>query len=278
MAAPDVYGLTWIRSFPLNVANQGLITAHVAERVTPEFEAAVAVARAPLAAAGLRMVSGDYRRHGLGKHWRGAMCWEPATGIDSSALAAAMGEAALSPDQRQAREDEAEREKRQKERDFQAMRARTAVTSLREAVTDYPWALAKDRPLAERVVAAGDLGDVHPEEALEISRRAWRVFRSTHRKIEEWPLDKCHVEKAAAREFRAAALDACRHLTSLDADRAQVRNRKGWSTSTTFAGHLLAGMPELGEREAAYAAELLHQHRRQLPPAVASALYGEVTA
>lgn len=82
-----------------------------------------------------------------------------------------------------------------------------------------------------------------------------------------------YVERASLPGVPAAAREACLHLTALDADRAQEPNRRGWSPSTTYAGHLLAGMDAFGTRETVYALKLLHQHRRQLPPGLRATLF-----
>ncbi len=270
MPAPDVYGLLWTHTGTLRSASAGTVTAHFAEP-TPAFEAAVAVAREALVRAGLHMTSGDYSRHGLGRVWRGAMYWEGVA--DSSALAEALAEAALTPAQRQARADEAEAREEEEWQAFHARRARGAVEDIQRIVRDYPWALAKDRAAAEHIAAAGDLRGMGTEAALEMARRAYRVQGSTRRRLEEWPMGAAQVERAALPGVAAAAHEACRYITSLDADRASVRNRKGWSPSTTYAGHLLAGMETLRERETVYALDLLHQYRRQIPPALAALLF-----
>ena len=156
---------------------------------------------------------------------------------------------------------------------WESRRVDDAIGKMRMWVEEHPWALAADRELAERIAATGDLEGLSAERVFDVHDRAGRVYGSTTRRLREWPMNAFLVSLAARPEVRATAHEACRLLTAMDADRAQVRNRKGWSPSTTFPGHLLAGMDALGERETVYAIELLHKHRRQLPPAMAAVLF-----
>lgn len=147
------------------------------------------------------------------------------------------------------------------------------VGDVRKMLAKCPWAFARDREAAEAIAASGNLGPHRPDDVREMLERAGRIYGSTRRRLEEWPLGAAYVERASLPGVPAAAREACRYLTALDADRAQEPNRRGWGSSTTFAGHLLAGMEAFGLRETVYALELVHKHRRQLPPGLRATLF-----
>ncbi|WP_091714003.1 hypothetical protein [Methylobacterium phyllostachyos] len=158
-----------------------------------------------------------------------------------------------------------------------------ALKRIRDGLAKHAWAFAKDRDAAEAIAAAGNLGPHTPDAVHEIARHAAGVYFSQCRRMREWPLGAAYVARAEMPGVPAAVHEACQFLTALDADRAQDRNRRGWSTTTTFAGHLLAGMAreEIGLRETVYGLELVHKHRRQLPPHIRTILFagagGELT-
>ncbi len=156
---------------------------------------------------------------------------------------------------------------------WEARQAASLVEETRKTLAARGWSFARDREAAEAIAASGNLGPHTLEEAQGILHRAGRIYGSTRRRLEEWPLGAAYVERASMPGVPAAAREACQYLTALDTDRAQEPNRRGWSPSTTYAGHLLAGMPEYGLRETVYALELVHKHRRQLPPALRATLF-----
>lgn len=147
------------------------------------------------------------------------------------------------------------------------------VKDARRLAALCPWAFARNREAAEAIAASGNLGPHTLDEVKGILDRAGRIYGSTRRRLEEWHLGAAYVERASMPGVPAAAREACLYLTALDADRAQEPNRRGWGSSTTFAGHLLAGMGAFGLRETVYALELVHKHRRQLPPTLRATLF-----
>ena len=62
-----------------------------------------------------------------------------------------------------------------------------------------------------------------------------------------------HLTRVAVPEARTIVLQGCRYLSGLDGDRAVEENGIGWSKTTSWTGHWLAGHEALDEREAAVA-------------------------
>lgn len=149
------------------------------------------------------------------------------------------------------------------------------VAMIQKRLARYPWAFAANREAAEAIGAAGNLGPHTSGRAAEMASHADGVYFSQCRRIREWPMRAAYIARAEMPGVPAAVHEACQYLTALDADRAQDRNRKGWSPSTTFSGHLLAGMKreEIGLRETVYGLQLVHKHRSQLPPHIRTTLF-----
>lgn len=81
--------------------------------------------------------------------------------------------------------------------------------------------------------------------------------------------------RAADPAVRVAALEACRVLSSRDADWAAVQNSEGWSQATTWTGHVLSERQALDQGEASHALALVHGHRLQLADELCVRLFGE---
>ena len=75
-------------------------------------------------------------------------------------------------------------------------------------------------------------------------------------------------------EIRAIVLQGCRHLSGLDADRAAEDNGVGWSKTTSWTGHWIAGHEALDDQAAAVGLGLLRIHQRQLDEAIQQRLFG----
>ena len=152
-------------------------------------------------------------------------------------------------------------------------RAAPIRKELADVATRHPWQLG--RQLAEARRLLDDAGwrewDCRAAERLLSNARGNNV-RAAHC-LEGHAMPHWHA-RAADPLVRAAALEACRHLSSLDTDWAADRNSVGWSSATCWAGHSLSERRELDQGAAGHALALLHLNRRQLTDSHRAALFG----
>ncbi len=145
-----------------------------------------------------------------------------------------------------------------------------------EAVPDLRWAFTDSSVYAavEEVVARGEWTDADYEAVSDALHSASGIAGSARERVRK-PFRKW-MERAADRAVQAAALEACRLLSGLDEDWASEANGVGWSQSTTYNGHALAGQDELDQAHASQALRALHGHRRQLPRELRLRLFGDL--
>lgn len=215
----------------------------------------------------------------LGFSWDGGIpvCWEPIPAPVPYAFDEAIAAA-------EAVADSAERAR---ERDRMAAveaewaangAARAeAIEALRACLATRAWAWSKrKRSLTESL-----LGDRPSDRDARLAKElvdeveylvAGITLRLGQERIEEW------WERARLADIRTAVHMACRVLSSMDADRATVRNDRGWSAAHSHVGHVLASLPVLGQSEASHALRAVWAHRRQITPELRLAVFGSAEA
>jgi hypothetical protein len=191
---------------------------------------------------------------------------EPARRAVEAALAAVAAE-------------QAERARREEERVAAevarcASRARPIRRDLEEIVLSHAWQLRRQLADAQELLASDAWREWDCERASNLVTTArGNATRASSRlnvpSLPHW------FERAADPAVRAAALAACRYLSSLDTDWASARNSIGWSSATCWAGHSLSERRELDQGAAGHALALLHLHRRQLTDSHRAALFVE---
>ncbi len=176
----------------------------------------------------------------------------------------------------------AERKARQ-EADEATRKAARAVADgevregLRVALAAAGWGLvADDHATATRLVGAEawGYGDRTTAQVL-VGRLQGYVERAAER-VGAAEVSSEDAAMVADPEVREIVLRGCRHLSGLDADRASEENGVGWSPTTSWTGHWLAGHDALDERAAAVGLGLLRIHQRQLSADMQARLFGAV--
>lgn len=143
-------------------------------------------------------------------------------------------------------------------------KAAALLPRLAELVSKGAWQLGRSLPEATELVGFSPLPDSSAWRVVELVSRAEATRARAEARLRQLA-PEAWLKLAADPDVRAAALEGCRILSALDADRASKRNGEGWGQDDTGVGHLLAERKELTEREAAHALRLLHHHRKQLP-------------
>lgn len=165
--------------------------------------------------------------------------------------------------ERQAQEEIAVRAEREAARRPVDAGALSAIQlDLAALLASAAWSFRSKEPIAREFSEAVSLtpGQHRFARALYIEARG--VVAAVDRRLAE-PASQEALMRAEGRE--ADLLEACRHLTRLDADRARDANSIGWDAPSSPAGHRLAGRDALTPIEAGHALTLVHRHRRQLP-------------
>ena len=205
-----------------------------------------------------------------------APCWwrmsNPA--LDLLALQAAV-DRALAAEAEVVAKREADRIRREAEED-ERIGPRVAVirARLKALLATDAWQLGKAAQDAREHLDAGrwDESNLGYAEGL-LSDAAGNAARAEGRIAKP---NGVWFERAGDPLIRAAALEGCRVLSARDADWASEVNGRGWSQSTTWAGHALAGRETLTQTEASHALALLHGHRRQLPADLRARIFEDV--
>ena len=214
--------------------------------------------------------------------------WE-RRGLDLDAVGALIRDALAGlPDWRaeQARLEELDRQavaQMREEREAREEAIRTcparAVAAAREslATMEWAWARAADAARARELIAHGD-GITYPnaQRLEELVRRATANVERAAASLAV-PYEP-EMTLAVLPGVQAAALDACRVLTAMDADWASERNDAGWGKSHTVKGHVLAARESLDAAAASHALKALRRYRRQLPDELVNRVFGGAAA
>jgi hypothetical protein len=215
------------------------------------------------------------------------VCWEPQPAPSNdrfeTAFAHAEGLARIEDERRAAVEAErvARVEAAEAKRRAQAEQEReeriAAVETLRQRMKELPWAWTRSkRDRATEVLSERD--EIPSEWAAKAAKRLVETCDEMVRRVtlraqterrEEWWV------RAADPAIQSLAHEATQYLSDRDQDWATVDNDSGWSKAHTSLGHILAGMPSLGQCETSQALWAVWTHRRQIPPAMRTALFGE---
>lgn len=160
-------------------------------------------------------------------------------------------------------------------RTYPARMVAAAVESL--ATMEWAWNRAADVARARELIAHGDGITYRDAKRLEelVHRATANVERAAAR------LDTAYEPEmtlAVLPGVQAAALDACRVLTRMDADWARERNDAGWGKSHTVLGHVLAARESLDAAAASHALKALRRYRRQLPDELVARVFGGAAA
>ena len=171
----------------------------------------------------------------------------------------------------------AQEEKRRAQAEQEREERIVAVETLRQRMRELPWAWTRSqRDRAADVLAERD--EIPSEWAAKAAKRLVETCDEMVRRVtlraqterrEEW------WTRAADPEIQSMAHVATQYLSDRDQDWATVDNDSGWSKAHTSLGHILAGMPSLGQCETSQALWAVWTHRRQIPPAMRTALFGE---
>ncbi|MGU3362298.1 hypothetical protein ACLBWX_18380 [Methylobacterium sp. M6A4_1b] len=240
-----------------------------------------------------RTAKDDMRALGFG--WGGEtygsydrpVCWEPIPEPTDAhyedGIYRAENKSRIEVDRRDAEEFERRRrvEAAEVKRRAQAEQEReeriAAVETLRLRMKELPWAWTRSqRDRASEVLAERD--EIPSEWAAKAAKRLVETCDDMVRRVtlraqterrEEWWV------RAADPAIQAEVHEATKILSSRDEDWATIDNDSGWSKAHTNLGHILAGMPSLAQCEASQALWAVWAHRRQIPTAMRSALFGE---
>ena len=219
---------------------------HVAPR-TPLYEAAFACASRGMEAAGLVPQGG-------------LVAWDPSRAPGEPVLARR-----LAAWERVAREEHARREARAAARLPASAEDVLAVQAgLRAVLQEGAWAFGSRVDLADRFARERSLSPAQLAFARDVLRDARSLIRSVDVRLAE-PAGAEALAQSEGDQRRADLLLACRHLSSLDKDRARDANASGWDAPSSAPGHRLAGRESLAATEGAHAWKLFRRHRRQLP-------------
>ncbi len=205
----------------------------------------------------------------------------PGPGLDEAALreieaAAEVAAAERAERKRQADAVEAAR------REAAASSDGEVRTKLRAALESASWALpADDLADAERL-ASWQEGQVwingNRNSAMAYIERLHGYMDRAAERVAGAEVSDEDLARVADPEVRTIVLEGCRYLSGLDGDRAVEENGVGWSKTTSWTGHWLAGHESLEAREAAVGLGLLRIHRRQLAAEVQERLFGVAEA
>ncbi|MFC6790649.1 hypothetical protein ACFQE0_14135 [Methylobacterium komagatae] len=146
--------------------------------------------------------------------------------------------------------------------------------ALADGLTRHGWAFRSKAPLAWGLAGARRLTPGQARLAHALLTEARDVVAAVDRRLAQ-PAAPKDVAAARDPDVRADLLAACRHLSGLDGDRARDRNGAGWSAVASAEGHRLASTDSLDVVQAAHVRQLVHAHRRQLPPALRDQLFPE---
>lgn len=153
--------------------------------------------------------------------------------------------------------------------------AEAALPRLAAIVATAPWQLGRALHEAAALVRDGLPDSFSVGRALALIRNADGVRERAEVALRRLPPEGW-LRLAESANVRAAALEGCRLLSSLDEERASRRNDAGWGQDDTSIGHLLAEREALSRGETAHALRLLHHHRRQLSAVLRSRLFDTV--
>jgi len=107
----------------------------------------------------------------------------------------------------------------------------------------------------------------------EAENEQQKVKREPKKKAERnWESDVKSMTPSKSRLIH----ESLRYMMGLDSDMARARNNQGFSKFDAGIGHRLGSKDCLTNREAAFAAHLLHKYRRQLPRETVVTLWGNV--
>ncbi|MET0430755.1 MAG: hypothetical protein ABW026_19955 [Microvirga sp.] len=211
------------------------------------------------------------------------VCWEPQPAPSNDRFEAAFARAdgiAREEEGRRAAE-EAERRARVAENMARLWAQEgeerlAAVSLLRDRMKALPWAWTRSQ--RDKATAIFAEGDQPSASAAQMARRlvgtcdemVARVTdrAQTERREKWWAL-------AADPAIQLLVHSATKHLSAMDDDWATVSNDAGWSKAHTALGHVLSGLPRLGQCEASQALWAVHVHRRQIPDNMRRELFGE---
>lgn len=142
---------------------------------------------------------------------------------------------------------------------------------IRELVRDWLWLFTP-----EHAECAVKLAQVDPLVnmwlAEDLIGRARKTLKRIHKRLSE-PTDEQLLALCQSPAVRQAVHAACKMLSRCDEDRAAQSNGIGWSKATTTTGHYLSRLPTMSPAQAAHGTRLLTVHRKQLPLAMAAAIF-----
>lgn len=264
---PLEFGAAW-RPAGTHLRYGNELSLWLADHPTQQFLDAYRGAREQMIGAGFSWTEKGHDGPGMRPCW-----WDLGQPIHLCDLANAADRAITEAASNRAEKARAAEERLAREVAEVAPLAAPIRTELAALIADRPWALGRQLAEARELVAPGDwmweglrLAQRHLSNAAgNITRAAERLGRTPPA---TW------FARAADPDVRAAALSACRILSSLDNDWAAVQNGRGWSQVTCWTGHTLSEMDALDQGQAAHALGLLHQHRRQLPDPLCVVLFG----
>ena len=147
-------------------------------------------------------------------------------------------------------------------------------SALRTLLAERPWALGRALTEARDLAAAESWTSWGLRSAERYLDNAAGNIRRAEERLGR-PAPALWFARAADPAVRVAALEACQHLSSLDADWAADRNSIGWSQATCWTGHVLSEREALDQGEGAHALALLQGHRLQLADELNVPLFDE---
>jgi len=232
------------------------------------FSDAYRGARAEMTAAGFSWTDRGHDRPSLCACW-----WDTGLPYDADALRVAADRAVANA--ASSRDEQARREAERLAAEVTEVAPAAALIRrhLEDMLRERPWALGRRLSEARELIAM-ESWTRHGLWAADryLSNARVNIERANERLGRVPPA--VWFARAADPDVRAAALSACRILSSLDTDWAAVRNSAGWSQATTWTGHVLSEREVLDQGEASHTLGLLHGHRRQLPDPLCELLFG----
>ncbi len=190
--------------------------------------------------------------------------WELSEPVWTPAVAARIEDAILAAAEER---DAAARRQANREADELARVAKTSAPirrDLADMLANRPWAFGKAHADAKKMAGIEEWTAYGAACAGRLVDNALRAIQRAEERLGR-PAPEAWHERAADPAVRAAALVACRVLSDRDMDRASIRNGRGWSQTTSWTGHALAGRVALSPVEAAHGMALLWGHRAQIP-------------
>ncbi|ARO53974.1 hypothetical protein B2G69_07295 [Methylorubrum zatmanii] len=268
---PETFGTEW-RCVGEHRRYGRTLLLWVAVQPTQTFRDAYSRARGLMVGAGY-----SWTERGHGEPQMLPCWWSTGITFDVAALQAevdrVVAEAAAE------REEKARQEQERHGRDVAEteLRAPPIRAELARLLADRPWLFVRHLAEARDLLAmeAWTSWGLKSAERL-VSNALANVGRAEQRLNR--PAPALWFARAADPAVQAAALAACRFLSSLDTDWAAIRNASGWSQATCWTGHLLSERKSLDQGETAHALALLHGHKLQLSDDLNLALFGAVPA